>query len=334
MMSNICRTCLKVSDHLKNIFEDNTLPHKIKVISSVQVSVNDSLPVTICDQCVRNTHLLYDFRCIIIRSNITLIEKQKNSVNNKVTFFEAEGILLVQPKEEIIEEAVTVSIKEHNSEEEHIDEMHKPYVKNAIEKANERKLSARLHPMSKPEHRKEHRNFKKSICSTCGVTVMAMNLKKHILIHTELPVKCKECGKTCKNSESLRGHMFTHKGIKLECKICYKVYKHRAAFRAHKRRHELGDVKTVPCNICAKLFYDKQVLQKHIRSHTGERPYLCKFCNKGFSSIHARNIHTRQHTNEKPYACQFCKIAFPQKVSLKTHIKSKHPTETETLLTL
>lgn len=59
-------------------------------------------------------------------------------------------------------------------------------------------------------------------------------------------------------------------------------------------------------------------------THKGARPYVCQYCKKAFSSPYARKVHTRQHTKETPYRCEICAAGFPQKVSLITHLKSKH----------
>lgn len=83
-------------------------------------------------------------------------------------------------------------------------------------------------------------------------------------------------------------------------------------------------VKKYKCDLCEKAFTSRDILKKHIRSHTAERPFLCSFCGKGFSSTYALKVHTRQHTNETPFTCDHCPAAFKQKCSLITHLSSKH----------
>lgn len=83
---------------------------------------------------------------------------------------------------------------------------------------------------------------------------------------------------------------------------------------------------------CTKAYSRLENLKTHLRSHTGEKPYVCEHegCNKAFSNASDRAKHqNRTHSNEKPYVCKIpgCTKRYTDPSSLRKHVKTVHGPE-------
>ena len=67
---------------------------------------------------------------------------------------------------------------------------------------------------------------------------------------------------------------------------------------------------TIKCLQCDASFTRKSYLNRHLRRHTGEKPFKCEYCELCFRERSYLKIHTMTHTGEKPYQCQYCEKMF------------------------
>ncbi|XP_075945940.1 zinc finger and BTB domain-containing protein 6-like [Anarhichas minor] len=103
------------------------------------------------------------------------------------------------------------------------------------------------------------------------------------------------------------------------CRRCDRVFQHLESYVGHLKQH-----RRYLCLVCGKGFPQRVNLARHIRVHTGVKPFRCPLCHKTFSQKATLQDHFNLHTGDKPHKCKYCAVLFQHKPGLRRHLKDIH----------
>ena len=75
------------------------------------------------------------------------------------------------------------------------------------------------------------------------------------------------------------------------------------------------------CRTCFRGFTKSSDLNRHMKTHLDQRPYKCRECQRGFTQMNSLQMHLRLHYNYRPYICFICDKRFARVSCLKAHTK-------------
>ncbi|KAM9782915.1 uncharacterized protein ACB057_015198 [Neosynchiropus ocellatus] len=181
-------------------------------------------------------------------------------------------------------------------------------------------------------------------CAECGRKFKYVSqLVLHQRLHSgERPFRCPECGKTFRKNYNLTLHMKTHGKSHIYqacpyCKIKFSYFEYAEHMKTHVNDvipqtlepSPQGEATPPPatakkaedkiCSYCGKAFRFQSALIRHVRVHTGEKPYKCDICGKAFGQPYFLRVHELTHWSVKRYNCTGCQKSFAHYSNAKNH---------------
>lgn len=204
-------------------------------------------------------------------------------------------------------------------------------------------------------------------CNSCArIFYSTFDYLKHYHWHTaERKFICRVCGEKFISAKRLYNHKkLRHDVDTFICDVCGEVYRVRQRFvehfaKTHANRDQLNRSKSVcekcgslfvghcatcrlretpkgklrylyTCDICSGKYPTKSVLEDHMNSHTGEKPYSCLICAKTFGKRKALWRHGKTVHSGMLWPCVFCPMQLSSEKTLKLHVRlhlTKPPVE-------
>lgn len=345
----ICRTCMSKETELQSIFISSKvsdlnmhIAEMIMEFSSIQVTIGDGLPESICKICADKVVSLFLFKLQCERSDTILRSKFKNDLS----------------KSEIKSLDESNNISRDNEE------------KNSKEIVQKSELdfytSINFYDLKKLSDEKIKDSSNKDVleykCSECDKKFQSTSgLERHEKYHKK-KYQCEECNKCFSRNEFLLKHKIAHaieinkdisddtnvsideidsndkeynqeliikineevedklisENKNLVCAICKSQFAKVTQLKRHMKLHNDNNFWPFECNYCGKVFLETTDFQSHLNVHI-KKPYTCRTCFKGFSQNSNLKDHMRIHTGEKPYLCSICGKGFNQLGNLRQH---------------
>ncbi|XP_069364504.1 zinc finger protein 266-like isoform X2 [Maniola hyperantus] len=156
-------------------------------------------------------------------------------------------------------------------------------------------------------------------CSVCRVRLKnSCALKAHRRRHISR-WRCRFCGDVWSRAEVAADHVARVHGGNTPVHTCSACGHTETLGRL--RNHIKTHSEKQKCEVCGKMFRNKDSLRTHLFIHKGEKEHACPRCDKMFLFKKAMELHLISHDASAQLYCHECDMNFKNKMSFNQHMK-------------
>lgn len=141
-------------------------------------------------------------------------------------------------------------------------------------------------------------------------------------------LECPHCDFVCVTKYQLRSHVVRKHTVDkpFKCAECEYATVMKSDIEKHvsiRHRHE----RLYMCETCGFRSQTQGGYNRHVRSHSGIKPFKCELCGQAYADSPKLKIHLQKHvSDDKPFVCHLCGHACRRMDNLQMHLRRIHKT--------
>ncbi|OWK08400.1 ZBTB48 [Cervus elaphus hippelaphus] len=158
-------------------------------------------------------------------------------------------------------------------------------------------------------------------CAKCFLSRTELQLHEAFKHRGEKLFVCEECGHRASSRNGLQMHIKAkHSSGRLASAWPVSLALGSASLDKHNRTHT-GE-RPFSCEFCEQRFTEKGPLLRHVASrHQEGRPHFCQICGKTFKAVEQLRVHVRRHKGVRKFECTECGYKFTRQAHLRRHME-------------